>query len=99
MNKHLKTLIVFKYGTKRIVLDVKDTVLEIGEDLLKTFKKLCYVILVLAGWLIGLLLIIFLPVATWFRLKCEKENQVALEKAREAYLNRMSPVSEGDSCG
>ncbi|NHB57004.1 hypothetical protein G9F32_03015 [Acinetobacter sp. 194] len=97
MNKHLETLIAFKYGTQRQAIEVKDTVVEIGGDLLSAFKKLCYLFLIMVMWLVGLVLVVLLPIGTWFRLKAERDYEIAVEKAKKDYLDHMTCLCQKGS--
>lgn len=83
MNKHLETLVLFKDGTKRLLQ-------EQSFELLDAVKKIAYALFVLAWWLFALMLIILLPLATWIRLKAERDYEKAVLKAKHDYLDRMT---------
>lgn len=98
VNKHIETLVGFKAGTKKQAKEAFYTLWDVWDDLVSAFKKIGWVLWVFVWWLISLLLICCcLPLATYLRLKFEKQNQIALEKVREAYCRKMLPVSEDDS--
>jgi len=96
MNKHLKTLVGFKNGTKGIAKDCINDLWDACDELLSAFKKLSYVILVFVVWLFSLALVCVLPLATWFRLKWEREHEVAVKKAKREYINGMTCLHQKD---
>ena len=83
MNKHMETLVRFKDGSKTLLKE------QCGE-FLTGLKKISYSVFVLAWWLFALMLIIVLPLATWIRLKAERDYEKAVEKKRREYMDRMT---------
>lgn len=97
MNKHLKTLICFKDGSKALAKESFYELWDALDSLVSAGKKIGKVLLVLVCWLFGLLLICLLPLATWLRLKWEREQDEAIKKAKLDYLEQMTCLhQEGD---
>ncbi|WP_312158890.1 hypothetical protein [Acinetobacter sp.] len=99
MNKHIETLTGFKNGTKKIFRDCFYDLWDAWDELLSAFKKIGFVIFVFVVWLFSLALVCILPLATWLRLKWEREHEVAVEKAKREYMERITCLhnKRGDS--
>lgn len=95
MNKHIKTLVGFKNGTKTIFSDMWCDVLDALDDLWGVAKVFAKAIFVLIVWFLSLLLILVLPLATYLRIKWEREAKEENEKARKELMERMGPVKRG----
>lgn len=96
MNKHLKTIIGFKNGTRTIFSDLRCDVLDALDDLWGVIKVFARTIFAITVWLFSLCLVVFaLPLATYLRIKWEREAKEAHEKAKKELLERMSPVKRG----
>lgn len=96
MNKHLETLVSFKNGTKKIAKDGFYELWDAWDEILSAFKKISYVLFVFVVWLLSLVLICILPLATWLRLKWKREREVAMEKAKREYMERMTCLHQKD---
>lgn len=90
MNKHIETLVGFGKGTKKIYKDAFYDLWDAWDEIVSALKKIGLIIFNLIAWLFALLLICFLPLATWFRLKVERDHEIAVEKAKEDYMERMT---------
>ncbi len=97
MNKHLQTLVGFKNGTKKIAKDCFYDLWDAWDELFSAFKKIGFVVFAFAVWLFSLVLICILPLATWLRLKWEREANEAREKAKKELMERMGSVKRGDN--
>lgn len=97
MNKHLETLIRFGKGTKKIFKDQFYELWDAWDDLVSAFKKIGVALFTLVVWLFSLVLIFILPLATWLRLKWEKENKEQYEKEVARIQKGYSPVERGES--
>ncbi|TCB79357.1 hypothetical protein E0H89_03640 [Acinetobacter sp. ANC 3781] len=96
MNNHLKTLIGFKNGTKKIAKDSFYDLWDACDELISAFKTIGKVVFVLIIWLFSLVLVCILPLATWLRLKWEREHEAAVEKAEREYMERMTCLHQKD---
>ena len=96
MNKHLKTLVGFKNGTKGIAKDGFYEIWDACDELLSALKKIGCVLFVFIVWLFGLALICILPLATWLRLKWEREHENAMKKEVDRIQNGYNPVERSD---
>ena len=96
MNKHIKTLSVFKNQTKVISREVCDDIDCAFGNLISAMKGFGMAIIRIIGWLIGLSLILILPVATCIRLKCERDNEKAIRKFKREYMERMTCLHRKD---
>ena len=91
MNKHLKTFSVFKSRTGVIGSEVLQEIRESGRYLFKSLMTLGYALYLITGWLLGLaILICCFPLATWIRLKAEKDYETAFAKAKKEYIDRLT---------
>lgn len=90
MNKHLETLIGFKNGSKAVAKESFYELWDALDELVSAAKKIGKVLLIFVCWLFSLLLICFLPIATWLRLKWEREQDEAIKKAKRDYLEKMT---------
>lgn len=90
MNKHLQTLVGFKNGTKEIFKDCFYDLWDAWDELLSAFKKIGFVVFVFAVWLFSLALICILPLATWLRLKWERDAEEKRKKAVQECMDRMT---------
>lgn len=96
MSEHLKTIVGFKNGTRSIFSDLRCDVLDALEDLWGVIKVFAKATFVIAVWLFSLCLVVLaLPLATYLRIKWEREAKEAHEKAKKELLERMSPVKRG----
>ena len=95
-NKHLKTLVGFKNGTKRMAKDCIYDLWEACDELLSAFKKIGYVLFVLVVWLFSLALVCILPLATWLRLKWERDHEAAVLRAKHEYMDSMTCLHQRD---
>lgn len=92
MNKHIETLIGFKSGTKKVFKDQFYDLWDAWDELVSAFKKIGMVVFTLIAWVFTLVLICFLPLATWLRLKWDRDYEIAVNKAKKDYMDRMNPV-------
>ncbi|WP_180084856.1 hypothetical protein [Acinetobacter sp. YH12145] len=90
MNKHFQTLVGFKNGTKKIFKDCFYDLWDAWDELLSAFKKIGFVVFVFVVWLFGLALICILPLATWLRLKWERDAEEKRKKAVQECMDRMT---------
>lgn len=90
MNKHLETLVGFGKGTKKIFKDQFYELWDAWDELVSAFKKIGTALFTLIVWVFSLVLICILPLATWLRLKTERDYEIAVKKARRDYLDRMT---------
>lgn len=95
MNKHLQTLTGFKKGTKKIFKDQFYELWDAMDDLVGAFKKIGMAVFTLIVWIFSLLLICILPLATWLRLKWEKEHKEQYEKEVARIQKGYNPVERG----
>lgn len=92
MNKHIETLIGFKMGTTKLAKEAFYELWDAWDDLVSAFKKIGKVLFIFIMFLVSLMLICCLPLATYLRLRWKKQNQIANEKALRKYQEQMSPV-------
>ena len=97
MKKHIETIKGFKKGTKSIFSELRYEFLDSCEELWSALKGFSKSIFVVSVWLFSLSLVVFaLPLATWLRIKWEREMVEAHKKAAQELANRMSPVERGE---
>lgn len=91
MNKHIQTIVSFRDGVKQIIPDQCSKFCDAGIDLLKALKRMVLAIVCLLWLLFPLVIMIFcLPLATWIRLKAERDYEKAVEKAKREYMELMT---------
>lgn len=95
MNKHIETLIGFKSGTKKVFKDQFYDLWDAFDELISAFKKIGMFLFVLIIWLFALMLICILPLATWLRLKWEKEKQEQYDQEVARIKKGYNPVKRG----
>lgn len=96
MNKHLETLVGFKKGSKKVFKDQLYELWDAWDDLVSAFKKIGMALFVLVIWIFSLLLICILPLATWLRMKWERERQEQYEKEVARIQKGYNPVKRGE---
>lgn len=97
MNKHLETLVGFKKGSAKVFKDQFYELWDAWDDLVSAFKKIGVALFVLVVWVFSLLLICILPLATWLRLKWEKEREEQYQKEVARIKKGYNPVKRGES--
>ncbi len=96
MNKHIETLMGFKKGSKKIWKEQFYELWNAFDELVSAFKKIGYAFFVLLVWIFSLCIIIFLPIATYLRIKWQKQAEVEYNAEVERIQNAYKPV-ERDS--
>lgn len=95
MNKHLETLVGFKKGSTKVFKDQFYELWDAWDDLVSAFKKIGMALFVLVIWIFSLLLICILPLATWLRLRWEKEREEQYQKEVARIKKGYNPVKRG----
>ncbi|QGA11032.1 hypothetical protein GFH30_06345 [Acinetobacter wanghuae] len=90
MNKHIKTLVGFKNGTKSVAKDCFYDLWDALDEILSAFKKIGFVIFAFMIWILSLALICILPLATWLRVKWERDAEIESKKAAQEYADQMT---------
>lgn len=90
VHKHIETLKGFKKGTVRVFSDTKYEFLDAIDSLWDAIKGFSKVLFTIVVWFFALFLMLLLPLATWLRLKWEKDLEVTKEKAKQNYIDRMT---------
>ena len=97
MNKHIQTLIGFKNGSRKLATESFYDLWDAWDEIVSAFKKIGYVIFVLVMWFVALALICVLPLATWLRLRWERQYEAQVAKRKQEILDDYNPVKRGDN--
>ena len=96
MNKHKETVVIFFRNTKRNLAEAvdhcKDSIKSIASGLFGLFMVLVFILL----WILGFVILLFLPLATWLRLYIERKTNESIEQQRLEIFKRSGPVSYED---
>lgn len=93
MNKHVKTLVGFKNGTKKLAKESFYDLWDAWDLLVDAFKKIGYVFFVLLMWIVALALIFALPIATWLRIRWESQYNAQVAKRKKEIQDGYNPVN------
>ena len=96
MNKHLKTLVGFKRGTTKIFTEQYYELWDASEEIWSGMKKIGLSVFVLLVWLFALCLIVVLPLATWLRLRWEKQHEDLIEKRKQEVFDSYTCLHQED---